>query len=158
MCSDGMLQSPVNVDPSRLLFDPSLHPLRFVANKQIETQLRNTGQLPILSPNDTEVNIKHLNITGGPAAPYTYRLNHVAFHFGRVRDNERGSEHTVDRIRFPAEIQLMAYNSDLYANFTEAMNKPRGILGIAVIVDVRVIELYSYNEPVCRLAKTRMPS
>lgn len=47
-----------------------------------------------------------------------------------------GSEHTIDRVRFPAEIQLMAYNSDLYENFTDAMIQPKGILAISVIVDV----------------------
>jgi hypothetical protein len=30
----------------------------------------------------------------------------------------------------------MAFNSDLYENFTEAMKQPRGILAISVIVDV----------------------
>lgn len=77
-----------------------------------------------------------MNITGGPAAPYTYKLHHVAFHFGRTKDNERGSEHTVDRVRFPAELQLFAYNSELYNNFSEAMTQPKGLLAIAIIVDV----------------------
>jgi hypothetical protein len=53
--------------------------------------LRNTGQLPIVSLNDTETALKHMNISGGPAAPYTYRLNHVGFHFGRSVENERGT-------------------------------------------------------------------
>ncbi|KAI6242910.1 Alpha-carbonic anhydrase domain-containing protein [Aphelenchoides fujianensis] len=115
MCTVGQMQSPVNV----------------------EAQLRNTGQLPIVALNETEVKeVRLLNISGGPASPYNYRLHHVAFHFGRVRENERGSEHTVDRVRFPAELQLMAFNSDLYDNFTEAMSQPRGILAIAVIVDI----------------------
>jgi carbonic anhydrase len=34
MCADGQLQSPVNIDPGRLLFDPSLQPLRF-SQKQV---------------------------------------------------------------------------------------------------------------------------
>jgi hypothetical protein len=34
------------------------------------------------------------------------------------------------------QIQLIAYNSDLYENFSDAMTKPRGLLAIAIIVDV----------------------
>ncbi|XP_063889018.1 carbonic anhydrase-related protein 10-like [Scylla paramamosain] len=37
---------------------------------------------------------------------------------------------------FPAEIQLYLYNSDLYANFTHALDKPNGILGVALLLKV----------------------
>jgi hypothetical protein len=53
-----------------------------------------------------------------------------------------GSEHTIDRIRFPAEVQLMAFNSDLYENFTDAMTQPRGVLAISIIVDVSLLIFY----------------
>lgn len=36
----------------------------------------------------------------------------------------------------------MAYNSDLYENFTEAMTEPRGILAISIIVDVSFIPVF----------------
>uniref|UniRef100_A0A914S4L5 Alpha-carbonic anhydrase domain-containing protein n=1 Tax=Parascaris equorum TaxID=6256 RepID=A0A914S4L5_PAREQ len=53
-----------------------------------------------------------------------------------LAEGERGSEHTIDRVRFPAEVQLIAYNTDLYTNFSEAMTQPRGLLAVAVIVDI----------------------
>ncbi|MPC63240.1 hypothetical protein E2C01_057335 [Portunus trituberculatus] len=33
-------------------------------------------------------------------------------------------------------IQLYLYNSDLYANFTHALDKPNGILGVALLLKV----------------------
>ncbi|CAD5216522.1 unnamed protein product [Bursaphelenchus xylophilus] len=132
MCTLGQLQSPVNIDPSRLLFDPALTPLKY-QEVQIDAEIQNTGQMPLLQFNNSEIK---MNISGGPVSPYSFTLHHIAFHFGRTKDNERGSEHTVDRVRFPAEIQLMGYNSDLYHNFTEAMSQPKGLIGIAVIVDI----------------------
>ncbi|CAD5211995.1 unnamed protein product [Bursaphelenchus okinawaensis] len=132
MCTVGQLQSPVNIDPSKMLFDPSLTPLKY-SEVQVDSELENTGQLPLLQFNSTDMK---MNISGGPLTPYSYTLHHVGFHFGRSKDNERGSEHTVDRVRFPAELQLMGYNSDLYHNFTEAMTQPKGLVGISVIVDV----------------------
>ncbi|VDM50528.1 unnamed protein product [Toxocara canis] len=99
----------------------------------------NVGQLPMLTINDSLINIKNVNISGGPSSPYRYRLHHIVVHFGQSADGERGSEHTIDRVRFPAEVQLIAYNTDLYTNFTEAMSQPHGLLAIAIIVDIGTV-------------------
>ncbi|KJH41291.1 carbonate dehydratase, eukaryotic-type [Dictyocaulus viviparus] len=92
MCTAGQMQSPVNIDPTQLLFDPHLG----------------------------RISIDDIQIT---------------MHFGQP-DGEKGSEHTVDRVRFPAEVQLLAYNIDLYTNYSQAMTQPRGLLAISVIVDI----------------------
>lgn len=42
------------------------------------------------------------------------------------------------------QVQLLAYNTDLYSNFTEAMSQPRGLLAVSVIVDVSA-QCYSGN-------------
>uniref|UniRef100_A0A914EDZ8 Alpha-carbonic anhydrase domain-containing protein n=1 Tax=Acrobeloides nanus TaxID=290746 RepID=A0A914EDZ8_9BILA len=135
MCTVGQLQSPINIDPSRLLFDPGLTSI-VIGHQQIEAEFRNAGPLPIVTVNDTNGASGQINVTGGPAGPYNYRLHHVMFHFGRLPDGEMGSEHTIDKVRFPAEIQLLCYNSDLYENFTQAMTQPRGLLALSFIVDI----------------------
>uniref|UniRef100_A0A1I7YH83 Alpha-carbonic anhydrase domain-containing protein n=1 Tax=Steinernema glaseri TaxID=37863 RepID=A0A1I7YH83_9BILA len=136
MCTMGQMQSPVNIDPSKLFYDAGLSPIA-IDNNVVEAELHNTGQLPVLTINDSLILSKNINISGGPGSPYKYRLHKVIIHFGRTIDGEKGSEHTVDFVRFPAEVQLIAYNTDLYTNFTEAMTQPRGLLAIAVIVDIR---------------------
>uniref|UniRef100_A0A1I7VLM5 Alpha-carbonic anhydrase domain-containing protein n=1 Tax=Loa loa TaxID=7209 RepID=A0A1I7VLM5_LOALO len=138
MCTAGQLQSPINVDPSVLLYDPGLLPLD-INKHQVQATLENMGQLPLVTINDSLIEQGNINISGGPSSPYRYRLHHVVVHFGLVANNERGSEHTIDRIRFPAEVQLLAYNTDLYANFTEAMSQSRGILAVSIIVDLGTI-------------------
>lgn len=70
-------------------------------------------------------------ISGGPLS-YQYTLTDIALHYGR--ENNRGSEHTINGVQFPAEIQLYAYNSQLFANSSEARHEPNGLLGIAVLV------------------------
>ncbi|KAI3411782.1 hypothetical protein GPALN_001847 [Globodera pallida] len=137
----GALQSPINIDPTKLIFDPQLGRLR-ISQTHLEAHLWNMGQFPLLTVNNTSkgVGVKQeqpvLNIDGGPAHPYTYQLQQTVVHFGDVRKGERGSEHTVDRVRFPAEVQLLAFNSDLYDNFTHAQSEPKGLLGIAIIIDI----------------------
>ncbi|XP_076446335.1 carbonic anhydrase-related protein 10-like [Babylonia areolata] len=74
-----------------------------------------------------------VNITGGPLS-YRYRVDQIKFHFGLV-DSE-GSEHTVGRRSFPVEIQILAYNSELYSNYSEAETSPRGLAAIAVFAQL----------------------
>uniref|UniRef100_A0A5S6PIX4 Carbonic anhydrase like protein 2, putative n=2 Tax=Brugia malayi TaxID=6279 RepID=A0A5S6PIX4_BRUMA len=138
MCTTGQLQSPINVDPSVLLYDPGLLPLH-INKHQVQATLENMGQLPLITINDSLIEHGNINISGGPSSPYRYRLHHVVVHFGLVANDERGSEHTIDRVRFPAEIQLLAYNTDLYANFTEAMSQSRGLLAVSIIVDLGTV-------------------
>ncbi|KAL3121939.1 hypothetical protein niasHT_006138 [Heterodera trifolii] len=152
MCKLGALQSPINIDPAKMIFDPQLGKLR-ISQSHVEAELWNMGQFPLLTlatKNTTTTDTGGggekreeqkqqqtvLNIAGGPAHPYTYQLQQIVVHFGDVRRGERGSEHTIDRIRFPAELQILAFNSDLYDNFTQAQSQPRGLLGIAIIIDI----------------------
>ena len=34
------------------------------------------------------------------------------------------------------QVQLLGYNRDLYANFSEAMTKPAGLVGVSVMIDL----------------------
>lgn len=61
-------------------------------------------------------------------------------HYGR--DNNRGSEHTIAGVRFPGEIQLYCYNSQLYGNWTDAHTRPHGVAAISILV-----QLANYDHP-----------
>ncbi|KAH9514027.1 Carbonic anhydrase- protein 10, partial [Bulinus truncatus] len=61
-------------------------------------------------------------------------VSQMTIHFSH--SDSDGSEHTIDGRGFSAEIQIYAYNSDLYTNMTKAMSSPRGILCLAVLVKV----------------------
>lgn len=62
------------------------------------------------------------------------RVQRIDFHMGRGKEN--GSEHTINGRRFPMEVQLVAFNTDLYPNFTSAAKSPHGIAILSVLVDV----------------------
>uniref|UniRef100_A0A0N5BCN6 Alpha-carbonic anhydrase domain-containing protein n=1 Tax=Strongyloides papillosus TaxID=174720 RepID=A0A0N5BCN6_STREA len=136
LCASGQMQSPINIDPNSLLFDENLPPIH-LESIQVDAILKNTGQLPVININNSQANsMKFLNISKSPASPYNYRLQKIIFHTGRLETGEKGSEHTIDKTRFPGELQMLAFNSDLYDNFTDALSKPRGILAISIIVDI----------------------
>lgn len=70
---------------------------------------------------------------GGPLA-YEYRLSHLILHFGR--ENDRGSEHTLNGIKFPGELQLYFYNHILYENHADAESQPNGLAVISVLIQL----------------------
>ena len=89
-------------------------------------------------------------VTGGPLGAYKYRLYKIHIHMGgedrslnAPRPPRRhGSEHTVDGEHFAGEVQLLAYN-EAFGNWTEALKKPRGVVAIAVMVDVRPFNVHA---------------
>ncbi|XP_066953065.1 carbonic anhydrase-related protein 10-like [Macrobrachium rosenbergii] len=129
MCRDGRRQSPINVDPKTLLFDPNLTP--FTLDKvTVGGELLNTGH----SVEWRAARSAHaINITGGPLS-YVYTVTHARLHFGE-RD-QQGSEHLLDNRAFPAELQLYGYNSQLYKNFSQASGQVYGVVGIAILVQL----------------------
>ncbi|XP_069142425.1 carbonic anhydrase-related protein 10-like [Argopecten irradians] len=126
MCRDGKFQSPIDVKPRDLLYDPSLTYLN-IQTKKITGNLTNTGHDITLHIDDTY--IKLLNASMGPLQ-YNYHIYQVKFHYGR--EENLGSEHTIDGQQLPAEIQVYAYNCDLYSNASQAMASPKGIAVFAI--------------------------
>ncbi|XP_049836243.1 carbonic anhydrase-related protein 10-like [Schistocerca gregaria] len=131
LCSKGRRQSPIDVDPEKLLFDPLLRPLH-IDKRQVSGTLRNTGQTLMFT---VDKNSKHpVNISGGPLA-YRYQFEEMYFHYGG--DNMHGSEHRIHGYTFPGEIQLYGFNVDLYKNMSEAQHKSQGIVGISIMLQIR---------------------
>ncbi|XP_013790300.2 putative carbonic anhydrase-like protein 2, partial [Limulus polyphemus] len=136
----GRRQSPVDIDPSTLLFDPHLRPIH-VEKSRINGIITNTGHGIVFKTNSSgKATAVHIN--NGPLS-YKYRVNEVHLHFGS--SEKAGSEHTVAGQTFPAEVQILGFNSDLYENISEAVTKSQGIIGIALLVQVRNIYTFHKN-------------
>lgn len=130
MCSKGRRQSPINIEPDKLLFDPYLNSLNIDKHK-VNGVLYNTGQSLVFR---VDKDTKHLvNISGGPLA-YRYQFEEIYIHYGT--ENRQGSEHQIYGYTFPAEIQLYGFNKELYHNMSEAQHKPQGIVGISLMVQI----------------------
>nr|CDJ84825.1 Carbonic anhydrase domain containing protein [Haemonchus contortus] len=131
MCHNGKMQSPIDIPPGRLLFDPNLKPIH-IDRISVMSEMLNTGQMPRIRIGNS-ARRPSANLTGGPLHGYKYRIQRIDIHIGREELN--GSEHTIDGRRFPMELQMLAYNTDLYRNFSSAFRSPHGIAGISVLVD-----------------------
>ncbi|KFD65885.1 hypothetical protein M514_07031 [Trichuris suis] len=137
MCSKGQHQSPININPTLLLYDPLLKPLT-ISKTRVSGKLSNTGQFLLFEiENDSKNDV---TISGGPFTTYRYRLSKVIVRVG-LKD-QTGSEHAIDEEKFSGEVQIYGYNIDLYRNFSDAMKMPNGLAGLSA-----VIEIHSFTNP-----------
>ncbi|KAH6936335.1 hypothetical protein HPB50_016196 [Hyalomma asiaticum] len=97
--------------------------------------ITNTGHGVIFRVSDSLAPGLAVNISGGPLS-YQYRFHELHIHYGRSDD--RGSEHTIAGKPFPAELQIFGYNSDLYANMSEAveLRRSEGLVGISILLQL----------------------
>uniref|UniRef100_A0A5S6QTG9 Alpha-carbonic anhydrase domain-containing protein n=1 Tax=Trichuris muris TaxID=70415 RepID=A0A5S6QTG9_TRIMR len=137
MCSKGQHQSPININPNLLLYDPLLKPLT-IGKTRVSGKLTNTGQFLLFEIENHSKN--EITISGGPFTTYRYRLSKVIVRVG-LKD-QTGSEHAIDDEKFSGEVQVYGYNIDLYRNFTDAMKMPNGLAGLSA-----VIEIHSFTNP-----------
>lgn len=94
---------------------------------QADQSLNEISSLPesILNPSFIKFN--------GAGLIYNYKFEALFIRFDTK--SESGSEHKINGRSFSAEIQLIAFNSDLYRTYYEASMKPFGLVAISVLVD-----------------------
>ncbi|GIY99525.1 carbonic anhydrase-related protein 10 [Caerostris extrusa] len=132
-CTKGRRQSPIDLNPGVLLYDPLLKDIQVDKNR-VSGTIMNTGHSIIFRSENLDLE-SVVNITEGPLS-YKYRFEEIHLHYGRTDD--KGSEHTLSGYAFPAELQILGYNSDLYNNISEAlaMRRSEGVVAIAVLLQM----------------------
>ena len=64
---------------------------------------------------------------------YEYVFHEAHFHWGS--SDWKGSEHSLGGKLFPAELQLLGYNT-VFNNFSSALRQPLGIVGVALLFQI----------------------
>ncbi|CAF94974.1 unnamed protein product [Tetraodon nigroviridis] len=99
--ADGPRQSPINIVPAEAQYDPSLKGLKLKYDQSNAKGILNNGhsfQVDFVDDTDSST------LTGGPITG-TYRLKQFHFHWGGSDD--RGSEHTINNVKFPCEVSKL---------------------------------------------------
>ncbi|CAG2110954.1 unnamed protein product, partial [Medioppia subpectinata] len=125
-CNKGRRQSPIDINPELLLYDPGLLPVN-INGDHVSGKLINTGRSIVF-----KINVEQSVVLSSGPLSYQYTISNLTLHFGR--ENNRGSEHTISGVQFPGELQLYAYNSQLYSNWTEAKHEANGLAAISVLI------------------------
>uniref|UniRef100_G3NMV1 Carbonic anhydrase n=1 Tax=Gasterosteus aculeatus aculeatus TaxID=481459 RepID=G3NMV1_GASAC len=127
--ANGPRQSPIDIAPDASSYDAALKPLRLKYDPSTCLEILNNGHsFQVTFADDTDSS----TLKDGPVSGI-YRLKQFHFHWGASDD--KGSEHTVNGTKYPAELHLVHWNTK-YASFGEAASKPDGLAVVGVFLEI----------------------
>uniref|UniRef100_A0A4W3I0Z2 Carbonic anhydrase n=1 Tax=Callorhinchus milii TaxID=7868 RepID=A0A4W3I0Z2_CALMI len=130
VAKDGSRQSPVDIRNEETERDPTLQPLVLKYDPRSSKTIANNGHSIQVDFDDTT---DQSVLKGGPVTG-SYRLRQFHFHWGSC--DGRGSEHLVDGASFAAELHLVHWNSEKYADVANAAIEPDGLAVVGVFLKI----------------------
>nr|XP_007999197.2 carbonic anhydrase 3 [Chlorocebus sabaeus] len=125
----GENQSPIELHTKDIKHDPSLQPWSVSYDGGSAKTILNNGKTCRVVFDDT---YDRSMLRGGPL-PGPYRLRQFHLHWGSSDDH--GSEHTVDGVKYAAELHLVHWNPK-YNTFKEALKQRDGIAVIGIFLKI----------------------
>lgn len=127
--ANGERQSPVDINTSTAQHDPTLQPLSIFYDKAASKRILNNGHSFNVEFDDSQ---DHAVLKGGPLSD-TYRL--IQFHFHWGSSDSQGSEHTVNKKKYAAELHFVHWNTK-YGEFGKAVHQPDGLAVLGIFLKI----------------------
>uniref|UniRef100_A0A8C3NQ71 Carbonic anhydrase 14 n=1 Tax=Cyanoderma ruficeps TaxID=181631 RepID=A0A8C3NQ71_9PASS len=124
----GRAQSPIDIETARAQPDPSLPPLQpegYEHPESPELTLANNGHTAVLALPPS------LRLRG---LPHTFAAVQLHFHWGRP-GRAAGAEHLLDGHRAPAEMHVVHFDAERFADASVAQQHPGGLAVLGVLLE-----------------------
>ncbi|XP_040474714.1 carbonic anhydrase 14 isoform X2 [Falco naumanni] len=140
----GRAQSPIDIQRRGAQPDPSLPPLGYQHPTAPAFALANNGHTAVLVLPPT------LRLRG---LPRPFAAAQLHFHWGRP--GRAGAEHLLDGHRAPAEMHVVHYDAERYANASEAQHHAGGLAVLGVLLEVGADPHPAYDNILSHLGSIR---
>lgn len=126
--ANGDNQSPIDIKTSEAKHNTSLKPISISYNPSTAKEIVNVGHSFQVLFDDSD----NQSVMKGGSLSDAYQL--IQFHFHWGNSNDHGSEHTLDGVKYSAELHLVHWNSAKYSSAAEAISKADGLAIVGVLM------------------------
>ncbi|XP_008399645.1 receptor-type tyrosine-protein phosphatase zeta isoform X2 [Poecilia reticulata] len=138
---NGARQSPVDID------EMFTQVRRQFQNLQLEGWQIPTSESTTIQNNGKTVVINlegDLFVSGGGLSS-RFRVSRLSFHWGRCNATSDGSEHSLNGMKYPLEMQIYCYNPNEFQSLDDAMENGGRMAALAVLFEVSLEDNINFS-------------